>query len=61
MAPVEMLTVEAARRRREHLLQSVGGDYQVLRVRGNSYELDARELAVLSEVEELDYLLSHSE
>jgi hypothetical protein len=57
MPEVELLTVEEAKDRRVAVLASVGGDEAALRRRGARYELDADELAALTELEELDYLL----
>jgi hypothetical protein len=57
-ALVETLTVEDAQRRREKVLASVGGDECDLRDRAARYLLNAEELAALSELDELDYLLS---
>jgi hypothetical protein len=57
-ALVETLTVEDAQRRREKVLASVGGDECDLRDRAGRYLLNAEELAALSELDELDYLLS---
>jgi hypothetical protein len=55
---VETLSVEGAKRRREQVLASVGGDECDLRDRAARYLLNADELAALSELDELDYLLS---
>jgi len=57
MPEVELMTVEEARERRASVLATVGGDEASLRRRGARYELDAEELAALTELEELDYLL----
>jgi hypothetical protein len=54
---VEILTVEAAKKRRDELLQAVGGDEQAIRERAADYALQADELAALNEIDELDYLL----
>jgi hypothetical protein len=58
MPEVELLTVEDARERRAQVLASIGGDEEALRRRGARYELEADELAALTELEELDYLLN---
>ena len=55
---VEALSVDGAKRRREQVLASVGGDECDLRDRAARYLLNADELAALSELDELDYLLS---
>ena len=55
---VETLSVEEARRRRGEVLASVGGDERDLRDRAARYMLDAEELAALTELDELDFLLS---
>jgi hypothetical protein len=55
---VETLSVEEARRRRDEVLASVGGDECDLRERAARYMLDAEELAALTELDELDFLLS---
>jgi hypothetical protein len=55
---VETLSVEQARRRRAEVLASVGGDECDLRERAARYLLSAEELAALSELDELDYLLA---
>lgn len=54
---VRTMTPESARRRRAQLVRSMGGDEQALRARAAVYALDARELAVLEEIDALDYLL----
>ena len=61
MPPVEILTKEEIQDRRRELLASVGGDYDALRDRAEQYALDSRELAVLTELDNLSYLLSASE
>ena len=58
MPVVETLSVDDARRRREEVLASVGGDECDLRDRAARYMLDADELSALTELNELDYLLS---
>jgi hypothetical protein len=58
MPEVEMLTVAEAEARRAEVLARVGGDEASLRRRADRYELDADELAALTELEELDYLLN---
>jgi hypothetical protein len=55
---VETLSVDDARRRRDEVLASVGGDECNLRDRAARYMLNAEELAALTELNELDYLLS---
>lgn len=60
MATVEMLTIDEACARRKFLLESLGCDYEALRDRGDAYLLDANELAVLTEIEELNYLIDTS-
>ena len=55
---VETLSVDDARRRRDEVLASVGGDECDLRDRAARYMLNADELAALTELDELDYLLS---
>lgn len=59
-ATVEILTTEAAQGRRQEILASVGGDENSLRARANIYALNAKELAVLDELDALDYLLGDS-
>lgn len=54
---VQMMTVEEVRQRRAELLRSVGGDEASLRERAAAYSLNARELAVIDEIDALDYLL----
>lgn len=58
MPVVETLSVEQARCRRAEVLASVGGDEGDLRERAARYLLSAEELAALSELDELDYLLA---
>jgi hypothetical protein len=58
MPEVEMLTVEDAEARRAAVLAAVGGDEVALRRRADRYELNADELAALTEIDELDYLLN---
>jgi hypothetical protein len=58
MPVVETLSVEEARRRRDVVLASVGGDECDLRERAARYMLNAEELAALTELDELDFLLS---
>lgn len=58
MPVVETLSVEEARRRRDEVLDSVGGDESDLRERAARYMLNAEELAALTELDELDFLLS---
>jgi hypothetical protein len=55
---VETLSVEDATHRRAQVLASVGGDECELRDRAARYLLNADELAALTELDELDYLLS---
>jgi hypothetical protein len=55
---VEMVTADQVRRRRAEVLASVGGDESELRARGDLYLLTAEELAAVTELDELDYLLS---
>lgn len=57
-ANVELLTTDEAQARRDQLIASVGSDEAVFWERAAQYLLDARELAVVDEVELLDYLLS---
>ncbi len=54
---VHTMTPDGARRRRVELVESAGGDETALRARADVYALDARELAVLDEIDALDYLL----
>ena len=58
MPVVETLSVEEARRRRDEVLASVGGDECDLRERAARYMLNADELAAVTELDELDFLLS---
>jgi hypothetical protein len=53
---VGTLSVQEARRRRDEVLASVGGDECDLRERAARYVLDAEELAPLTE---LEYLLAN--
>jgi hypothetical protein len=55
---VETLSVDEAKRRRAEVLACVGGDESDLRDRAARYMLNAEELAALTELNELDYLLS---
>lgn len=57
---MEILTTEAAQARRDEIVASVGGDEKSLRGRANIYALNAKELAVLDELDALDYLLGAS-
>ena len=57
-ASVELLTADEAQARRDQLIASVGGDEALFWERAAQYLLNARELAVVDEVELLDYLLS---
>ncbi len=54
---VRVLTVAQAKALRAELLASVGGDEDALRDRAADYMLNARELAALTEIDGLDYLL----
>ena len=55
---VEMLTLGQVRARRARALSSVTCDEATLRARGALYFLDARELAVLNDLDALDFLLA---
>lgn len=59
MSPVvvEPFTTEEALARREEILAEVGGGEDTFRARAEAYVLEARELALFDELEELDYLL----
>jgi len=54
---VERLTEQDALARREAIIAAMGGDEAAFRARAASFALDARELALYDELEELDYLL----
>jgi hypothetical protein len=54
---VERLTEPQAVARRAAIIDAVGGDEQAFRTRASNFALDARELALYDELEELDYLL----
>lgn len=54
---VERMTEQEALARRDAIIAEMGGDEAAFRVRAASFALDARELALYDELEELDYLL----
>jgi len=54
---VERLTEPEAIERRAAIITAVGGDESSFRARAANFALDARELALYDELEELDYLL----
>lgn len=56
--PVEFMTEDQARARRAEIVQETGNDEQALRARAAAYVLDAAELALLDELDGLDYLLN---
>lgn len=58
---VEVMDVDQARARREAVLAAVGGDEEALRARAATYALNARELAALEELDELDFLLGRDD
>ncbi len=53
---VQQLTEQEALTRRAEIIDEVG-DEEAFRVRAANFALDARELALYDELEELDYLL----
>ncbi|UNX55216.1 hypothetical protein MF406_02730 [Georgenia sp. TF02-10] len=54
---VERLTEPQAVARRAEIIEAAGGDERAFRARAADFALDARELALYDELEELDYLL----
>lgn len=57
MATVTLIDAAEAKRRRAELVAGLGFDEHELRERAAEYLLTARELAVLNELNELDFLL----
>ena len=58
MPTLEMLTAEQAQDRIAALLRDSGYELEDLRERADSWLLNADELSVLSQVEELEYLIN---
>ena len=54
---VQRLTEQEALAQRAAIIAEVGGDEDAFRLRASNFALDARELALYDELEELDYLL----
>jgi len=57
MATVELLTAQELEERRRQILTAIGGNEESLRERAQDYLLTADELAALTELDEIDWLL----
>ena len=57
MTTVRVLTEAQARIERAHLIQTAGGNETALRARAAMYGLNAEEVAILDQIDGLDYLL----
>lgn len=57
MTNVRVLTEAQARMERANLIQAAGGDEARLRARAAAYGLNAEEVAILDQIDGLDYLL----
>lgn len=57
---VHVRTVQEARQRREELLRALPFDETEMRLRAQTYELDAEELATYEEVDALDWLIERA-
>ncbi|WP_369068709.1 hypothetical protein [Kineococcus terrestris] len=60
MSTVELLTIEQIKARHAALLASVG-DEQAFRRRAEDYQLSADELATMTELEELEWLVAQAQ